>query len=369
MGGKTPGWKSLVSGLPDHWDNWFASRITDPVTRLRFLRRQAVYSQQRFETPRRRVAPWLALVILAGVVLLPRQLREAPPPLAAGAKILASAPSPNAGKNQPEGAVWLVESRGGTEVYSNGLQLRNEFQVRNTARRNVPSCIVYHTSESQMMELAAERAERLQRLGKALIDYVREERANHFVVDRFGRVFRIVAESDTAYHAGHSLWADRQREYVQLNDKFFGIVFESETRKGDEMPEMTAGQRTAGRLLTEMLRSRYQLPASNCVTHAQVSVNPAKRRIGWHTDWAENFPFADLGLPDNYERPIPAISHFDFLYDAHFFASTGARMWRGVVAAEDVVRVEAERRGVSVATLRQELYSHYQQSIAKERNP
>ncbi len=373
MGGKHPGWKLLVSGLPDHWDNWFASRISDPVTRLRFLRRQATYSQQRRMAQPRRWNLWLIVALVAGVVLLPRQLRDQTAAPVAAAKstvhLAAGAPpgAPPGAKTPSE--VWLVESSGGLDNYSNGLAISTEFAVRNTPRSGSPSGIVFHTSESQMAELSESANRRLKRLGKALVEYVREERAYHFVVDRFGRVFRVVAETDVAFHAGHSLWADRDHEYVQLNDKFFGIAFESETRTGDEPPEMTPGQRTAGRLLTEMLRSRYRIAPGNCVTHAQVSVNPANRRIGWHTDWAGNFPFADLGLPDNYERPIAAISRFGFLYDPNFFATTGARMWRGVVAAEDILRVESEQRGVSVATLRRELYSHYQQAIQKERTP
>ena len=38
---------------------------------------------------------------------------------------------------------------------------------------------------------------------------------------------------------------------------------------------MNSAQVYAGRVLTEMLRARYGIPVSNCVAHAQVSVNPA----------------------------------------------------------------------------------------------
>jgi hypothetical protein len=37
------------------------------------------------------------------------------------------------------------------------------------------------------------------------------------------------------------------------------------------------------------------------VVHAQVSINPGNRRIGWHTDWGAGFPFREIGLPDNYQ--------------------------------------------------------------------
>jgi len=42
-------------------------------------------------------------------------------------------------------------------------------------------------------------------------------------------------------------------------------------------------------MLTDMLRKRYGIPAGNCVTHAQVSVNPSNLLIGYHIDWASSF--------------------------------------------------------------------------------
>jgi len=53
-------------------------------------------------------------------------------------------------------------------------------------------------------------------------------------------------------------------------------------------------------MLTRMLRSRYSIAAENCVTHAQVSVNPSNMQLSYHVDWAAAFSFAALGLPDNY---------------------------------------------------------------------
>ena len=42
-----------------------------------------------------------------------------------------------------------------------------------------------------------------------------------------------------------------------------------------------------------MLRAKYRIPESNCVTHAQVSVNPDNMLVGYHTDWSGNFPFLE----------------------------------------------------------------------------
>jgi hypothetical protein len=196
---------------------------------------------------------------------------------------------------------------------------------------------------------------------------VQEERAYHYLIDRFGRVHRIVQEEDAAFHAGNSVWADDTGEYVRLNHQFFGVSLETQTRPGDELPEVAPSQIHSLRVLTEMLRARYNIPAGNCVTHAQVSVNPGNFRVGWHTDWAGNFPFEAVGLPDNYLRPLPAIAKFGFGYDPVFFAATGAAMWRGVVAAEDELRFRAAREGISVAELRRQLRQHYREQTRKEK--
>lgn len=140
----------------------------------------------------------------------------------------------------------------------------------------------------------------LQRIGESLIEYVQRKRAYHFLIDRFGRVYRVVAETDAANHAGFSVWADESSVYVNLNESFLGVSFEAETQPGQMQPSVSPAQVRAAAMLTEMLRSRYAIPAANCVTHAQVSVNPSNMRVGYHTDWASSFPFEELGLPDNY---------------------------------------------------------------------
>ena len=148
----------------------------------------------------------------------------------------------------------------------------------------------------------ADQTHELKRVGQELLLFVRNKRAYHYVIDRFGRVHRIVEETDTANHAGNSVWADSQWVYLDLNRSFLGIGFEART--ATDGPALESGQMHAARILTEMLRSKYNLPAGNCVTHAQVSVNPDNMRVGWHTDWGSNFPFQEVGLPDNYQQPL-----------------------------------------------------------------
>ncbi len=67
--------------------------------------------------------------------------------------------------------------------------------------------------------------------------------------------------------------------YLNLNESFIGVAFEasSQTDQPDHLP-VNEPQLHAAKILTEMLRDKYNLPAENCVTHAQVSVNPDNMR-------------------------------------------------------------------------------------------
>ena len=203
-------------------------------------------------------------------------------------------------------------------------------------------------------------------MGESLLDYVRRRRCYNFLIDRFGRVFRIVNEGDAADHAGHSVWADERYFYVNLNDSFLGISFEAQTVAGETRTGASSAQVRAGAMLTEMLRSRYKIPAGNCVTHAQVSVNPSNMQIGYHTDWASSFPFEGLGLPDNYTTPSPAISLFGFAFDASYEQRAGIRLAAGALSADGGLAIRAAAAHLSVAAYRKALHKRYR-SMAGQR--
>ena len=117
------------------------------------------------------------------------------------------------------------------------------------------------------------------------------------------------------------------------------------------LPSANPAQIHAARVLTEMLRSKYRIPESNCVTHAQVSVNPDNMLIGYHTDWAGNFPFLEVGLNDNYTAPPPSIYAFGFDYDPSFVHATGVRLWQGLALAEDQMRTQAAAQGLPLSPI------------------
>jgi hypothetical protein len=87
-------------------------------------------------------------------------------------------------------------------------------------------------------------------------------------------------------------------------------------------------------------------------------------RIGWHTDWGNNFPFDKLGLPDNYEQPSPAISVFGFSYDEAYVGSTGGAVWKGLALADEQVREAAALRGLTVPKYRKIQQNQYKEQVA-----
>jgi hypothetical protein len=98
-------------------------------------------------------------------------------------------------------------------------------------------------------------------------------------------------------------------------------------------------------LLTEWLRQEFEIPARNCVTHEMVSVNPGNMLIGYHTEWSGQFPFAALGLPDNYNETVPSIALWGFGYDELFGGKSGGQVWSGVTGAEAAFRRKAAGHG------------------------
>src|SRR5215472_17626031 len=116
-------------------------------------------------------------------------------------------------------------------------------------------------------------------------------------------------------HAGYSVWADEKWAYVNLNESFLGVSFEARTVPGQKEADISPARVRAAAMLTEVLRSRYGIPTANCVTQAQVSVNPSHLRVGYHTDWASGFPYQEVGLPDNYRQPLASLWAFEFEYD------------------------------------------------------
>lgn len=356
-----------------------ASGIADGVDRLRYLRSSAA-KHDAVANGITRTTKILAvcagacalILIVARVSLTPPagavSLTPTSPVLRTPAVLRISATPPQ---------VWLVEQKAGYSIYSNGLQIRNEYTADTAPRRyrvlsrktrevskplSAPAGIVFHTSESQMVPFEPHRNDALRRYGVGLLAYVRQKRLYNFIIDRFGRVYRIVPETQDANHAGHSVWADDSNIYIDLNRSFIGVSFEAQT-SGLQRGELNAAQIHSGRILTEMLRAIYRIRPENCVTHAQVSVNPDNMQIGYHTDWASRFPSGDIGLSNLYDQPIPGIILFGFEYDSKFLDAIGGSAWQGLLAADRQLESDAKREGLTPAEYRKNLQKTYRETV------
>ena len=359
-----------------------ADRIADPVGRLRYLRTTA---PDVAPTPTKRSRTWIRLLPLVFVLLgasgFLLRARIEVEPLPAFTRL----GPPRATVGQPVPDVWRVEQGRDFEIYSNGLRIESRYAISTHVRSyhrfaaddpaaaetpgtNDPVGIVFHTTESQLVPFEARNQRNLKLIGAELLDFVQRHRAYHFLIDRFGRVYRMVRESDAANHAGYSVWRDEHWVYVNLNESFLGVSFEARTEPGQEVASISPAQVRSAAMLTEMLRSRYGIAAGNCVTHAQVSVNPSNMQIGYHRDWASGFPFEQIGLPDNYVEPLAALTVFGFDYEPDYVRWGGARLTRGLAAAEDALRESAARKGMAVGAYRSSLRRLYRERFGAARH-
>ena len=224
------------------WIEWCANRIDDPMVRLKFLRTLNPSAVNATRTRRRWVwrfgmATVMLLAVFGSIIIVRAAARARISPVAIRPKLVHHPPSPAVAP------VWLVDKSPDSETYSNGLRIDTRFEspshpraylafpvdrptdiTSDTAgvRRTAPAGIVFHTTESPQLPFEASANSGLKQVGESLIEYVRRRHAYHFLIDRFGRVYRTVPESDEADHAGPSIWRDDDWLYLNLNESFLG---------------------------------------------------------------------------------------------------------------------------------------------------
>jgi hypothetical protein len=161
-----------------------------------------------------------------------------------------------------------------------------------------------------------------------------------------------------------SVWSVGRKVYLNLNGSTIGVSFETRWEGGRALP-ITRAQLEAGRSLTDYLRQKWSIAPELCVTHGLTSVSPRKHLIGHHLDWARGFPFAAFGLPDQYQRPSPAMELFGFSHDESLTARMG-EPWPGVALADRLLEQEADERGLALARLRREKEARYDRWLADQ---
>jgi len=280
--------------------------------------------------------------------------------------------------------VWLAEQGEGYEFYSNGARVLTEFAIAGAKRSfcrfdlealadgsekaeilSKPVGIVYHVSESDLLPFADSYNLSLKHQSRSLLEYAQQHRLYNYVIDRFGRTYRVVRDEFAANHAGNSVWSDGRSVYVNLSASFLGICFEG---RGAAMGAegINEAQIYAARTLTAVLRAKYGIDDANCVTHGLVSVNPSNRLMGYHTDWVSEFPFEALGLSNKYETELAAISRLGFGYDQAYVAAAGGK-WPGLEKADATLRETAEKNGLSIEKERQVLSRVFGRVYSRQR--
>ena len=298
--------------------------------------------------------------------------------------------------------IWLVEKTRGSELYSNRLQIFTRYAVANIPRSYRPffrhlngspenakhsdriAGILFHTSESDLVPFRPEMNISIKQKSKRLIKYLQRRKSYNFIIDRFGRVYRLVQEDHAAFHAGNSIWADDDEFYLNLNHAFIGICFEGRDFEEIEsqnyvdswnpqaiaprlrpngISSLTEAQLRSGKELTDWLRVKYTISQHNCVPHALVSVNPQKKLIGYHLDLSRGFPFAKFSLSNKYNEPLPSIVDFGFFYDEYFEKIFGGEIWPGIRASEAILQRRCKRANISMSKYRIHLNTKYDEYI------
>jgi hypothetical protein len=311
------------------------------------------------------------------------------PPNAAGSDsgVAATLKDVQARAGLPLDKVWLAEHGNGYEFYSNGARVLTEFETAGDERRFYrfhfttkggdglgstamasPVGIVFHVSESDKLPFSGQFNSSLKNVSRALLEYARAHRLYNYIIDRFGRIYRIVRDEDVSNHAGNSIWGERNDFYVNLNASFIGVCLEGKYRPGKAVgpEEINEAQLYAARVLTAVLRSKYGIEDSNCVTHGLVSVNPSNHLLGYHTDWLSGFPFEALGLSNKYSSELIAVSEFGFRYDEAYLSAAGGNKWAGLETSDVKLRELAANGGTTLEGIRESRWRVFQQAYELE---
>jgi N-acetylmuramoyl-L-alanine amidase len=124
----------------------------------------------------------------------------------------------------------------------------------------------------------------------------------HYLVAKDGTLYRMVDESQRAWHAGDGCWAGHE----DINSRSLGIELDNDGRGRFDEPLMT----TLEALLAELL-DRHDLPAKSVIGHSDMAPG-RKQDPGPYFDW-ERLAAKGLSI-----WPEPSLRG-DFLRDASYF--------------------------------------------------
>jgi len=278
--------------------------------------------------------------------------------------------------------VWSVETQKNFERYSNGLRVETTYQTETRPRKfqlydrslekpstesfDKPIGILFHSTESDLVAFTPKNTGSIEAVSKETLQYIQRHQSYNYFIDRFGQVYRIVPDEQISFHAGRSLWADERGIIIELNESFIGVSFE--TKSADKTGgQLTEAQIISGRLLTGMLRNRFNIADANCVTHGLASVNPDNGVIAYHYDWLKGFPFKAIGITDKYDQPPPSIAEIGFIYDSDTMNKLGGTILPGLPKAAVSFKQRADKENKTTESLRAELRERYNKIMTRMR--
>ena len=104
---------------------------------------------------------------------------------------------------------------------------------------------------------------------QGLLRYVQKNRLYHYVIDRFGRVFRVVAEESKANHAGNSVWANAGRVYKQITR----LRIEGHTDSdGNDAANLKLSEARANAVMSALIKRHVDPPRVHAGTPARVEL-------------------------------------------------------------------------------------------------
>jgi N-acetylmuramoyl-L-alanine amidase len=106
--------------------------------------------------------------------------------------------------------------------------------------------------------------------------------SSHFVINQNGKIYRLVQDDQTAWHAGKSCWG----KYKNLNKNSIGIEL---VNKGHEFDYTNFKKKQLSSLIKicKILIKKYKIKKRNIVGHSDIS--PLRK-----TDPGEKFPWKEL---------------------------------------------------------------------------
>jgi len=119
--------------------------------------------------------------------------------------------------------------------------------------------------------------------GRADLAWLRDKNSEvsaHYLVDRDGRIYQLVADADRAWHAGKCALRGRETD---MNSRALGIELVND---GTGRTPYTEQQYQALEALVSYLATTYGVPLENLVGHKDVAIPPGRKN-----DPSPNFDF------------------------------------------------------------------------------